>query len=71
MCGTCRVLQEEISRRRFNSLLSRVSLSRATCEQTFEAIKQLNKAELELKMAEDSLKWHQVEHLEKMIQPDA
>ena len=67
MCDTCEVLQKELSRRRLNSLLSRVYLMQAPADHQFEALKYVNEAELDLGIAEDLWKDHQTEHLEQII----
>jgi hypothetical protein len=63
MCETCRVLQQKVSNLRFNSLLGHVFLKQATPDQQFEAIKQVNNAELEMRATEDLLADHQNKHL--------
>jgi hypothetical protein len=49
-------------RKEFVSLLCRVHLKRTSTEAQGEALKQLNAAELELRMAEDALVVHKHEH---------
>jgi hypothetical protein len=66
MCETCRVMQQELSRRIFLVLLSRVAVTRAPAGVQFNAVKQLCDAELELRVAEDLYTEHQVKHLERM-----
>jgi hypothetical protein len=62
MCDTCRVLLDELSRRRLEGMLYRASLTRASLDNRSEAVKQLNHAELELRAAVDLLNEHQAEH---------
>jgi hypothetical protein len=66
MCVTCDVLQQEVYRLRIDDLLSLASVLRAPPEH-FESIKQLNNAKIELRVAEDLFKEHQLDHLERMI----
>jgi hypothetical protein len=67
MCDTCRVLQEKLARRMFQVLLSRVAVTRAPLSLQFDQIKQLNEAELELRVAQDLYRGHQIEHLDRMV----
>jgi hypothetical protein len=61
-CKQCEVLRKEMLRKDFVSLLYRVHFERASAAARSVALKQLNAAELELKMAEDALVQHKHEH---------
>jgi hypothetical protein len=61
-CEQCEVLRREMLRKDLVSLLYRVHFERASPAARSVALKQLNAAELELKMAEDALVLHEHEH---------
>jgi hypothetical protein len=67
MCARCELLAQEISVLRFHCLLSNLSLNQTAPVYRFESIKQLNYAEMKLRAAEDLLKEHQIEDLERMV----
>jgi hypothetical protein len=61
-CKQCEVLRKEMLHKNFVPLLYRVHFERASPAARTVALKQLNAAELELKMAEDALVLHEHEH---------